>query len=883
MAHADHALAGIRCFFRLLGERRPSVALEPLLSPDFTWLGPDGRLERNAAGLCELAATSGGPLPVAWPTALAEGRWSAFPAGEDAWLLAGEAEAPDRSGMVRRLAATCLCLAPDDSPRVSHIHLSAVPPTGQNAPGTANAKHLLQTVTDNIPGGVHCCLNDDRLTVTYMSDGFLGLLGYTRAELAGRFQNSLVEMMYEPDRAPTLASIRAQLATSHTAEAEYRVLNSQGHIQWVLGKGSLLREGGRDLWYCVLLDTTALKNAQASLRHTENRYRSALQATNLYVFESELPDDSFRLLSPARKRLFRVVPARYSEAMEKAATLCHPEDTDRFLRLFSVPNLLAAAARGEETVSLECRLRGTDQRYVWYSLSLALMPEEGGPCRLIGCLNDIDERKRHESQMLLSAQTDGLTGLYNKTCTEGLIRDFLEKYPCEEHAFLLVDIDNFKAINDNLGHLFGDAVLADLAATIKSLFRSADILGRIGGDEFVVFLKHVGTGPALRDKAEELCEAFRRSYDTGTNEHSLSCSVGIALAPRDGVLYGDLYRKADAALYMAKNSGKNRYCIYDEAHIARHHALPPRNTVTAIAAASGSVLSFQENLLSYAFSMLYEARNIDTVVHLILGMVGDHYGVSRAYVFENSPDDLYCSNSYEWCAPGVEPQKDRLQNVVYADLGNFLSLYDTEGIFYCRDVDLLNGPGHDLVVSQGIRSMLHVAIFDEHRHKGFVGFDECQGLRLWTSDEINTLTLLAKIVGIFVLKRNISARLVNAYNDIRSILDSMAAWTYVIDQNSYELLYLNEATRRFVPGARLGQKCHEAFFKGRHTPCEHCPIRAMLERGELRATLEVENPSLGVWSEATASRIPWSGGNHAVLMCCTDITRYKLAECAPEC
>ena len=877
MSHADRALAFLRRFFRLAGSNRDDAALAPLLASGFAWLGPDASARRDG-GLPP--AVGEGATPAAWLTALAEGRWTALPVGGDAWLLTGEAEVSPPDKDARRLTASCLCRTVDGLPKLQHVHLTALPLPGApfGKPDDA-ARQRLRTIADNIPGGVHCCRNDEALTIDYMSDGFLHLLGRTRADVADRFHNSLVELMYEPDRAPTLAGIRAQLAQTGAAEVEYRVQDSLGRLKWVLGKGRLLREDGRDRLYWVILDTTELKTSQTRLQRTQARYRQALLATNLHVFECELPDDSFRLLAPARPCLFPTPPDRYSRAVAETAERCHPEDRERFLDMFEVPSMLAALARGEKNLALECRLRGPTDDYTWYSLTLALMPGENGPHRIIGCLNDIDERKRRESQMLLSAQTDGLTGLYNKTCTERLIRECLSARPDGEHAFLLVDIDNFKAVNDNLGHLFGDAVLADIAAKIRQLFRSTDILGRIGGDEFVVFLKNAGDGPALRGKLEKLVAAFRRSYAAGAHDYAISCSAGVALAPRDGNLYADLYRKADTALYMAKNSGKNRYCVYDEGEAARRRLSSPHNRVTEIAD-SGPSPKFRDNLLSYAFSMLYEARDIDAAVELILGMIGDHYGVSRAYVFENSADDLLCSNTHEWCAKGVAPQKDLLQNLAYADLGDFYKRCSTEGIYYCWDIDELEGTARELVKTQGIRSMLHVAIFDEHRPRGFVGFDECQGLRLWTQDEIDTLALLAKIVGIFVLKRNISARLAAAYHDIRAVLDSMAAWAYVIDENTHELLYLNEATRYFVPRARVGLKCYEAFFEGREEPCVHCPMLAMKQHDEQRATMEIENPSLDRWVEATASRIPWSGGNKAVLLCCTDITRFRRPDAA---
>lgn len=885
MSSAAQAVDFVQRFFHTYGDRRDPVGLRPMLDDDVVWAAADGSVTQGAetvASMLEAAGLSGVFSPVEGSLAASSLPPQLLKEGE-LWLVTGEARPTpsDGTGPCPCLAFTCLCRHRHQTWRIVHVHMTereALRPVEEDDVSPTFPRDLLRTLTDNIPGGVHCCLYDEKFTFVHLNQAFLNLLGYTREELRQRFGNSLAALMYAPDRESTLRSIRAQLEASGMAEAEYRVPDSQGRLKWVIGKGRLIREHDQDILYCVLLDTTDLRHAQEKLHRTEARYRSALQATNLYVFESELPADTFQVKSPQRRQLFRKLPDRYSQAMEEATLHCHPEERETFRRLFAISHLAATAARGEDKLSMEFRLRDAEGRYTWYSLTLVLMTDERGVLsRIIGCLNDIDERKRRESQMLLSAQTDGLTGLYNKVCTEQLIRHFLADHPQEPHAFLLVDIDNFKAVNDNLGHLFGDAVLADIASKLKNLFRASDILGRIGGDEFVIFLKNVTNNALLMDKVRQLSEAFRRTYAGEHKDYAISCSIGIALVPRDGVLYGDLFRKADAALYQAKSRGKNGYCLYSKDTFAqRGLAMGSKPMTEIVPARSGaSSASFQENLLHYVFAVLYEARDIDTVVGLILGMIGEHYGVSRAYVFENSPDNLRCSNTYEWCNKSIAPQKDNLQNLAYEDVDNFFSMYTPEGVFYCRDIDDLPPASRKILQAQGIRSMLHVAIFDERRTRGFVGFDECGGLRLWTKDEIETLTLLAKIVGIFVLKRNISARLEDAYNNSRAILDSLSSWAYVIDQTSHELLYLNEATRQFVPQARIGQKCYEAFFSGASSPCPLCPMQAMLDRNAQRATQEIPNVSLGVWTEATASRIPWAGRGHAILLSCVDITRYK--------
>ena len=124
-------------------------------------------------------------------------------------------------------------------------------------------------------------------------------------------------------------------------------------------------------------------------------------------------------------------------------------------------------------------------------------------------------------------------------------------------------MDNFKAVNDTLGHMFGDEVLRHVASEIRRKVRTSDIVGRVGGDEFIVFLRNIRSLDAISKKAGEICAAFKSKYSEAIPHGGISCSVGIALYPGDGACYEDLMYKADQALYAAKEKGKNCFAFYD--------------------------------------------------------------------------------------------------------------------------------------------------------------------------------------------------------------------------------------------------------------------------------------------------------------------------------
>ena len=158
-------------------------------------------------------------------------------------------------------------------------------------------------------------------------------------------------------------------------------------------------------------------------------------------------------------------------------------------------------------------------------------------------------------------QLDSLTGLTNKMHTQHLISRYLHDNPDCKCALFVIDIDNFKSVNDNNGHLFGDAVLTSISSAIKSTFRNSDIVGRIGGDEFMVLMKDYRSLSDVIDKANDLKHVIRNTY-VGEGTSIISVSVGISLFSEHGKDFDTLYEKADNAMYFNKNNGKDGYTIY---------------------------------------------------------------------------------------------------------------------------------------------------------------------------------------------------------------------------------------------------------------------------------------------------------------------------------
>ncbi|WP_072447274.1 GGDEF domain-containing protein [Blautia sp. Marseille-P3201T] len=183
--------------------------------------------------------------------------------------------------------------------------------------------------------------------------------------------------------------------------------------------------------------------------------------------------------------------------------------------------------------------------------------------------NDITKeytyKKKQQERFALAkkeANNDGLTGVYNRTGGIRLIERQLREH--QDGALLLIDLDNFKMINDRMGHLRGDEVLKNCSLVLKENLRASDIIVRIGGDEFVVFLKDANNRGNVQQCASNLARKMQKTYIYEEKEVAVSASIGIALAPYEGNSFEELYEKADKALYAVKMDGKKGYSFYED-------------------------------------------------------------------------------------------------------------------------------------------------------------------------------------------------------------------------------------------------------------------------------------------------------------------------------
>ncbi|WP_148409620.1 diguanylate cyclase [Murimonas intestini] len=314
----------------------------------------------------------------------------------------------------------------------------------------------------------------------------------------------------------------------------------------------------------------ALKERTLWLLEMEReKYRILAELSGEVIFNYDLQKDCVEFSEKCREQLgCEEYIENFSDYMEK--NICvYPEDRQEAEKLSYLPK------RKHPNGRVQVRLLTARGDYEWFEINAYVLTSNDGAHEdivYIGKLSNINKQKLEKEKLRIDATTDNLTGLCNYKNVKDMIRKYLKAGHGGVGAFVFIDIDDFKAINDTFGHLAGDSVLKAMGNELKKLFRSSDIMGRIGGDEFIVFIKDIDSDILLAKKMDELLRKVENIRIKEDNSCRASVSIGLSCCPRDGKDYRELFIKADKALYDAKHKGKNQFTIYNAELETRGHA-----------------------------------------------------------------------------------------------------------------------------------------------------------------------------------------------------------------------------------------------------------------------------------------------------------------------
>jgi diguanylate cyclase (GGDEF)-like protein/PAS domain S-box-containing protein len=382
--------------------------------------------------------------------------------------------------------------------------------------------------------------------------------GYTRERF---LQMTILEIRPEADRARAVAYVN-DLGEAPAGTTLWRHLRADGSVFYVDVTSNALRIGKKSARIALAIDATARLAVSRALSDSRAALGEAQELAHLGSFETDLITGEMRW-SAELYRICGVDPARERPVL--LYEFDHPDDREE---------IAAAVARAREEggcFTIEHRIRTRDGRERHVFERGRYFYENGRPSRVVGAILDITDRKYAEEQLRHLAEHDSLTELPNRTLIRIQLAAAIERASAggTQLGVLFVDLDRFKTINDTISHAAGDDVLREIGGRVSTTLGSRGMVGRPGGDEFIIIVWDLRDETIAVAIAYELVAAISEPIAYEDVPLIVTASVGLALFPRDGTTTDELLRSADSALYAAKRRGGNSVDVYRPSlHIA---------------------------------------------------------------------------------------------------------------------------------------------------------------------------------------------------------------------------------------------------------------------------------------------------------------------------
>jgi diguanylate cyclase (GGDEF)-like protein/PAS domain S-box-containing protein len=391
--------------------------------------------------------------------------------------------------------------------------------------------------------------------------------GYEKADVIGR---EMAELIIPPEtRAQHRRGIARYLATGQGPvlgrRIEVEAMRADGTTFPVELAITAVDRPGDPIFTAYVRDISDRLEAERQVRDAEERYRTLVERLPAIVYVADFGSQgTWRYVSPQIEAVLGFTPAEWLADPGLWARQMHP--ADRELILAAEEQLRSRPV--EESATWEYRMSTRSGDVVWIRDEAVLIPGDGSrDPQMRGVMIDITDRKQLEERLTHQAFYDGLTGLPNRALFIERLDHALARTvrrPDVIVAVLFLDLDDFKVVNDTLGHTAGDQLLTTVSRRLVDVSRPDDTTARFGGDEFTILIEDLSSVDEAAKYATRILERIATPIDVGEHRLTISTSIGIGIAGSDHVAAEDLVRQADVAMYRAKQNGKAGFEIYDE-------------------------------------------------------------------------------------------------------------------------------------------------------------------------------------------------------------------------------------------------------------------------------------------------------------------------------
>jgi diguanylate cyclase (GGDEF)-like protein/PAS domain S-box-containing protein len=408
-------------------------------------------------------------------------------------------------------------------------------------------------------------------TMVEVSPGIRQLLGVEPEDWLDDPQGPLAPI--HPDDLERVAAERERcMGAGGPCRLQYRATHADGTTVWISEETTIIEDesGTPTYWLGLMLDVSEFARTRQQLEEAKQKYGTLVEQIPAIVY-IDVADESMSTsyVSPQIHGLLGITPQEYEADPDLWYKHLRPDDRDRALATY-----LEGRSSGD-SFTFEYRLIARDGRVVWFSDSaVAVTDADGAPLFVHGVMLDITDRKRAEEQVEFLAYHDKLTGLPNRAMFDELVELAIARARRQGTgaAVLHLDLDNFKLVNDSLGHEAGDELILELAERLKEATRETDLIARPGGDEFFLLLADIERTPPIAGGADaelvlaesvttRVQQALQVPFVLAGNEVYATASIGVSLFPHDDDA-ATLVQNAEAAMFQSKKAGPGGYLVH---------------------------------------------------------------------------------------------------------------------------------------------------------------------------------------------------------------------------------------------------------------------------------------------------------------------------------
>ncbi|HSZ05270.1 MAG TPA: diguanylate cyclase [Solirubrobacteraceae bacterium] len=474
------------------------------------------------------------------------------------WLRAQEEGAAADKVRLLRNPSSWATLHFLDLREIHGVLLGVIIPSDERSDGDGELQQLAPA-----PPRFCSLMEDEGARVLACDDAFTEMFGYSDEDLIGK---SVLDQIHPDDQGRAVEGWLAVLSTGHDQQTRLRRRRKDGTYMWVdTTLRNLLNHPDRNYVLVEIIDISAEMQAQEALAEREEllrRLTAAMPVGLLHLdIERNVVYNNARLLeilygteAPALRTQLEASADETDAPAASAATLLSTltEESAAVLEQ-ALEEVLQAGV--DHDVEVDITLPSGTWRRALMSLR-ALLRRNGEVSGAITCVLDITDSARARQELERRATFDPLTQCYNRSSVLATLERELEREDATSTGVVYVDLDRFKPVNDKLGHAAGDELLVLVAERLKLASRDSDVIGRLGGDEFLVVLRDIPGAEMAMRAADRICEALCGKFELSSGTADLRASVGVACSTNAQITPEEIVKRADAAMYRSKAHGQ---------------------------------------------------------------------------------------------------------------------------------------------------------------------------------------------------------------------------------------------------------------------------------------------------------------------------------------